>query len=67
MAYFEVVAKCGHVGRHRYYRGVFFIEAEDGKAAAAKVRAFPRVKKEHKDAILECNKIEEAEFILPVF
>ena len=63
MAYFEVVAKCGHVGRHRYYRGVFFVKAEDGKAAAAKVRVFPRVKEEHKDAILECNKIEEAEFL----
>lgn len=62
MPYFEVVTKCGHVGRHRYYRGVFYLKAENGKEAARIARELPRVKKDHKDAILECNEISEAEY-----
>jgi len=50
--YFEVVAKCGHVGRGHYYKGAFYEVAESGKAAAAAVRLRPRVKHDHPDAIL---------------
>lgn len=61
--YFEVVAKCGHVGRRFYYRGVFYIAAEDGKAAAKAVREFPRVKHDHRDAILQVTRVSEEEYL----
>lgn len=61
--YFEVVAKCGHVGRRFYYRGVFYIAAEDGKAAAKAVRELPRVKHDHRDAILQVTRVSEEEYL----
>lgn len=36
--YYEVVAKCGHVGKRYYYRGVFYVNAETGAEAASAVR-----------------------------
>lgn len=52
MKYFEVVAKCGHVGRDYYYEGHFFVQAQNAKIAACKVKSQPRVKRDHEDAIL---------------
>ena len=60
--FFKVVAKCGHVGKRFYYRGEFYVSAESGKAAAAMVRQMPRVKHDHKYAILSVTKIDESEF-----
>jgi hypothetical protein len=60
MAFFEVTAKCGHVGRGRYYQGLFYVQAENGKAAAAIVRMIPRVKHDRKDAIIAVVKISYA-------
>jgi hypothetical protein len=60
MGFFEVTAKCGHVGRKRYYRGLFYVQAENGRAAAAIVRIMPRVKHNHKDAILAVTKVDYA-------
>lgn len=59
--YFMVIAKCGHVGRKNYIPVKFTVVAESGKEAAKKVRQFPRVKHNHKDAILDvrCIKLEE--------
>lgn len=59
--YFMVIAKCGHVGRKKYIPVKFTVVAESGKEAAKKVRQFPRVKHNHKDAILDvrCIKLEE--------
>ena len=59
--YFMVIAKCGHVGRRNYIPVKFTVVAESGKEAAKKVRQFPRVKHNHKDAILDvrCIKLEE--------
>ena len=56
-----VIAKCGHVGRKNYIPVKFAVVAESGKEAAKKVRQFPRVKHDHKDAILDvrCIKLEE--------
>ena len=51
MSYFEVCAKCGHVGRNNYVEKVFAVRAEDAKTAAKVTREFPRVKHHHKDAI----------------
>ena len=36
---------------------IFAVVAENGKEASKKVREFPRVKHDHKDAILRCDKI----------
>jgi hypothetical protein len=60
--FFEVKAKCGHVGRGCYYEGVFYIRAENAKEAAAKGRLMPRVKHDHKDAILSVTGLTYAEF-----
>ena len=64
MAFFEVTAKCGHVGKEQYYEGRFYVQTESGSAAAALVRKNPRVKHDHKDAILGVQKIGYAEFKL---
>ena len=61
--YFKVVCKCGHVGRKNYIPIQFAIVAENAKAAAAKAKAYPRVKRDHKDAILGVFEISLEEFI----
>jgi hypothetical protein len=63
MNFYKVIAKCGHVGKTRYYKGVFYLKAENGKDAAAKARQLPRVKHNHKDAILAVQKVGYDEFI----
>ena len=60
--FYEVIAKCGHVGRQNYVPIKFAVEAESGKDAAAMVRYFPRVKHDHKDAILSVNKIDNKRY-----
>lgn len=61
--YFMVIAKCGHVGRKNYIPVKFAVVAESGKEAAKKVRQFPRVKHDHKDAILYVRCITLEEFL----
>ena len=61
--YYEVIAKCGHVGRKHYVPIKFAVVAKDGKEAAKKVRQFPRVKHKHKDAILYVNKIDYERYL----
>ena len=61
--YFMVIAKCGHVGRKNYIPIKFAVVAESGKEAAKKVRQFPRVKHDHKDAILDVRCITLEEFL----
>ncbi len=61
--FYEVVAKCGHVGRSCYIPITFGIEAENGKEAAWKARYMPRVKHDHKDAILSVREIEEDRYL----
>lgn len=60
--YFKVVAKCGHVGKNKFIKKSFYVFAENGSEAAKKVRLFPRVKHNHKDAILSCESISSDEF-----
>jgi len=55
--FFAVTAKCGHVGRQFYYEGTFNISALTKKEAAAIARSMPRVKRDHKDAILRVEEI----------
>lgn len=59
MKYYMVTVKCGHVGRGKYYKGTLFISAENGREAAKKARENPRVKHDHKDAILSVDQIDE--------
>ena len=61
--YYEVVAKCGHVGKNHYYEGLFFETAESGKEAAYIVRGRGRVKHDHKDAIISVREITREEFL----
>ena len=60
--YYKVKAKCGHVGKRNYYEGTFYETAENGREAAAIVRQRPRVKHQHKDAILSVEKISFEEY-----
>lgn len=63
MRYYKVAAKCGHVGRHHYIIKEFYIEANDGKEVAFKVRHLPRVKHDKKDAILSVEAIAKDEYL----
>lgn len=62
--YYKIVAKCGHVGRKQYIPIQFAVKAINGREAAKIVRQFPRVKRNHKDAILKCNLIDYSEYIV---
>lgn len=55
--YFKVTCKCGHVGIKYFIRISFPIIAATGKGAAEIARYIPRVKHDHKDAILDCKEI----------
>ncbi len=61
--YYLVEAKCGHVGRHRYYKGCFFITSLSAQAAAQYVKSLARVKRDHKDCILDVIEISLEEYL----
>ncbi len=61
--FFKVACKCGHVGSKYFIRISFPIIATCGKDAASIARYIPRVKHDHKDAILECKKISYEEYL----
>ena len=63
MKYYQVEAKCGHVGRNNYILKKFYVRAINGKEAASKVRKFPRVKHHHKDAIRSVEDISYEEYL----
>lgn len=60
---YEVKCKCGHVGRKNYIVIAFAVIAASGKDAAEKARYFPRVKHDHKDAIISVRKITDEEYL----
>ena len=62
--YYKVVCKCGHVGRKFYIPIAFAVKAENGREAAFKARYIPRVKRQHKDAVLEVNELSYDEYLL---
>ena len=59
---YAVQCKCGHVGRHRYMPIEFPVIAINKKEAAKIARQIPRVKHDHKDAILNVRQVSEREF-----
>lgn len=62
LSFFEVVCKCGHVGKKRYIEIHFPIMATSRKEAARKARDIPRVKHDYKDAILNVVKIDQERY-----
>ena len=61
--YFAVEAKFGHVGRKNCIIITFPIVADDRKDAARIAREMPRVKHDHKDAILSVKQISKDEYL----
>lgn len=64
MKYFKVTVKFGHVGKNKYYKGNLFLCAENGREAAKKARTCPRVKHDHKDAIIAVEEISKNDFTI---
>lgn len=62
LKHFKVKAKCGHVGRRHYVPIYFPVQATTKKEAAKLVKTFPRVKRNHPDAILEVEEITAKEY-----
>lgn len=62
MRYYEVTAKCGHVGKRFYIPITFPVRAHSAAEAASVTRAFPRVKHDHKDAILSVKEVDVDEY-----
>lgn len=60
--FFRVTCKCGHVGRQFFIRIDFSVNADSRKEAAKIARNIPRVKHDHKDAILNCVEIDYEEY-----
>ncbi len=60
--FFRVTCKCGHVGKQFFIRIDFPVNADSGKEAAEIARNIPRVKHDHKDAILNCVEIDYEEY-----
>lgn len=60
--FYEVEAKCGHVGKSHFVIKSFPVIAESGEEAARIVRHKPRVKHHHKDAIRSVSPIGEQRY-----
>ena len=63
MKYYEIKVKCGHVGKNNYYVGTLYLYGENGREAAAYARRHPRVKHDHKDAILCVKEISHEAYL----
>jgi hypothetical protein len=57
-----VTVKCGHVTKDYFIPIVFPIMATSKKAAAAIARNIPRVKHDHKDAIISVNPVTDEQY-----
>lgn len=60
---YEVLAKCGHVGKNKYILKTFAVEADSGSLAATIVRNTPRVKHHHRDAIRQVTLIDTPRYL----
>ena len=60
--YYKVTVKFAHVGVARYYRDSLYLFAQNGSVAAEKARSTPRVKHDHKDAVLGVVEITKEEY-----
>ena len=66
MEFYLVTTKCGHVGKTSYMPITFPIKAENGREAARIAKGYPRVKRDHWDAILDCRKVDEETYLMQV-
>ena len=57
--FFIVKTKCGHVGRNFYIPISFPIKARSKTEAASIARQIPRVKHDHKDAIISVEEVDQ--------
>lgn len=64
MKYYAVEAKCGHVGKNNCIYKTFAVIADNGREAAGYVRYLPRVKHDHRDAIVSVTEIDKDEYSL---
>ena len=62
MGFFEVTAKCGHVGKGYFIPIRFAVFAKDRSHAAEVTRAKARVKHDRPDAIMDVKKITREEY-----
>jgi len=60
---FEVICKCGHVGKAWYIPIAFPREAKTKKEAAGIAREIPRVKHQHLNVVLDIKKIGNKRFL----
>ena len=60
--YYQVTAKCGHVGRGMYVPINFAVKAMSASEAAQKAKGFPRVKKQLWDCIIAVIQITKREY-----
>lgn len=60
--FYRVTCKCGHVGKQFFIRIDFPVNADSAKEASQIARNIPRVKHNHKDAILNCVEIDYEEY-----
>lgn len=63
MKFYKVTVRCGHVKKCNYYLGTLYCVAESGKDAASACRDTPRVKHDHKFAIMDVNEITKEEYV----
>lgn len=63
MKYFEVNAKCGHVGKGKCIWILFAVSADSKKQAAQKAREYKRVKHHNKQVIGYVNEISFSQFM----
>lgn len=63
MKYYEVVAKCGHVGMRKYIDVVFPVYANSKKGAAKFILQHGKVKKQLKNAITSIKEISYEEYV----
>lgn len=62
--FYKVTCKCGHVRKKYFIRIGFPINADSRKEASQIARSLPRVKHNHKDAILDCKEIDYEEYLI---
>ena len=62
MKYYVVIAKCGHVGKGKYYEVKFLIKAESKSEAAQTCLKKPKVKKHLNNAITNAYEISYDEY-----
>lgn len=62
--YYEVLTKCGHVGKGKYIDVLLYVRAENGSEAAQIAKSLPRVKRDLTNAISSVRQITATEYAI---